>query len=562
MAAQALYRKWRSQTFEEIVGQEHVTRTLQNALREGRLAHAYLFAGPRGTGKTSTARILAKAVNCLAEPEKRPCNQCSICQAINEGRLLDLVEIDAASNTSVDDIRDLRDKVGFRPNEARMKFYIIDEVHMLSNSAFNALLKTLEEPPPHVVFVLCTTEPHRIPPTVLSRCQRFDFRRISTADITAHLARIVAAEGYKAEPEALTLIARTATGSMRDAISLLDQLLAYGEQKITVAQVRDVLGMISERTVSDWVAALARRDVQSGLTVLNQLVMEGVELRELARQVLAYLRGILLLKVGGGAASLDVDADTLARMKETADAFTMPHLIRSVRLFSQAATELRNTVQPQLPLELAFVEAATAAEPAVSAAPSEAMQVEAAPATQPASPAASGGPHPEQTASHPAEREAADQASEAHPPEAEKQEQLSGAEKLARLRDAWGMVRQELQTTSPAALGVLSSRRGVRFLAVEGQEVIIGYQERARYSVESILQRPEVVQALEHALSKVFGSPHTVKYVPEELYRPASQAPKEEGKPSSPQASAGEGEVTDPLVQAAIDEYGAKAERI
>ena len=200
--AQALYRKWRSQTFDEVVGQEHVMQTLRNALRENRVAHAYLFAGPRGTGKTSTARILAKALNCTAPEAERPCDKCPTCVAISEGRMLDLIEIDAASNNSVDDIRELRDKVGFRPSEGSYKIYIIDEVHMLSNSAFNALLKTLEEPPPHARFILATTEPHKIPATVLSRCQRFDFRRIPVPEIAAHLRHIIEAEGFQAEAEA------------------------------------------------------------------------------------------------------------------------------------------------------------------------------------------------------------------------------------------------------------------------------------------------------------------------------------------------------------------------
>ncbi|MCB0122259.1 MAG: DNA polymerase III subunit gamma/tau, partial [Caldilineaceae bacterium] len=228
--AQALYRKWRSQTFDQVVGQEHVITTLRNALRDNRVAHAYLFAGPRGTGKTSIARILAKALNCTAPEGERPCDQCPTCVAITEGRMLDLIEIDAASNNSVDDIRDLRDKVNFRPSEGRFKVYIIDEVHMLSISAFNALLKTLEEPPPHARFMLATTEPHKIPATILSRCQRFDLRRIAVPEIVNHLHYIAKEEGFTAEDEALTAIARGAQGCMRDAISLLDQMLSYGNE--------------------------------------------------------------------------------------------------------------------------------------------------------------------------------------------------------------------------------------------------------------------------------------------------------------------------------------------
>src|SRR5512146_2233789 len=215
--AQALYRRWRSQTFEDVVGQEHVALTLRNALRAGHQSHAYLFTGPRGTGKTSTARILAKALNCLAEDTSaRPCNQCRICAAITDGSLLDLIEIDAASNRGIDEIRELREKIGFRPGEARYKVYISDEVHVLTKEAFNALLKTLEEPPPHAVFVLATTEPDRVPETVRSRCQRFDFRRIPATLIQQHLAEILTSEGGQAAPEALAAISRRATGSMRD----------------------------------------------------------------------------------------------------------------------------------------------------------------------------------------------------------------------------------------------------------------------------------------------------------------------------------------------------------
>ena len=245
MASQALYRKWRSRTFEDIVAQDHVTHTLANALHSGRIAHAYLFTGPRGTGKTSTARLLAKAANCLGpEDGPRPCNQCPICQAVDEGRLIDLIEIDAASNRGIDEIRDLREKVNFRPNEARYKVYVIDEVHMLTNEAFNALLKTLEEPPGHVIFVLATTEPHKIPATVLSRCQRFDFRRIPAADIVGRLRYIAEQEGILVKDDALAFIARQATGSLRDAISLLDQLVAYGEETVSVEQVQQILGLV------------------------------------------------------------------------------------------------------------------------------------------------------------------------------------------------------------------------------------------------------------------------------------------------------------------------------
>jgi len=254
--SQAYYRKWRPQGWDEVIGQEHIVRTLRSALEQGNLAHAYLFSGPRGTGKTTTARIIAKAVNCLAEEQNaRPCNQCENCEAINQGRFLDLIEIDAASNTSVDDIRDLREKINFSPNKGRYKVYIIDEVHMLSNAAFNALLKTLEEPPAHAIFVLATTEVHKIPATVLSRCQRHEFRRIPLNFIQALLKDIAEKENVQVEPAALTAIARQATGSMRDAVSLLDQLASTGSQ-VTLELTQQVLGTAAGESVYEVIEAI------------------------------------------------------------------------------------------------------------------------------------------------------------------------------------------------------------------------------------------------------------------------------------------------------------------
>ena len=363
MAAQALYRKWRSQTFDDVVGQEHITVTLRNALREGRLSHAYLFTGPRGTGKTSTARILAKAINCLAEdPAARPCNACRICLAITEGRQLDLIEIDAASNRGIDEIRDLREKIGFRPNEARYKVYIIDEVHMLTKEAFNALLKTLEEPPPHAVFVLATTEPDRVPETVRSRCQRFDFRRIPTSEIVEHLAEILKAEGGQAETEALVAIARRSTGSMRDAVSLLDQLLSYGDDRLTLNRVESVLGLINAQTIGELTDYLAANDTAAGLALINRLVSDGVELGQLADQIVAYLRGVLFMRVTRAPEQLDLPQDVVTMMARQAEKLTPAAILSALREFSEARAALRDQVPgvPQLPIEMAFLRGALA----------------------------------------------------------------------------------------------------------------------------------------------------------------------------------------------------------
>ena len=368
--AQALYRKWRSQTFEEVVGQEHVTNTLLNALREERVAHAYLFAGPRGTGKTSTARILAKALNCTDE-DAPPCNNCSLCTAINEGRLLDLIEIDAASNNSVDDIRELREKVGFQPSEARYKVYIIDEVHMLSSSAFNALLKTLEEPPPYARFVLATTEPHRIPATVLSRCQRFDFRRIPVAEITAHLSHIASHEGCNVDHAALQAIARSAQGCMRDAVSLLDQMTSYGgankdgeQPEINLEQVQQVLGTAASATVAEFVDVLASEDIAAGLQLVHQLLLQGASLHEFARQVVEHLRAVMHVQmVGDGALLEDRPPEPLETLQQQAKRIPASQTLRAIKRLSQAMAELKGEYQPQLPLELALVELIQSPQP-------------------------------------------------------------------------------------------------------------------------------------------------------------------------------------------------------
>ena len=353
--SQALYRKWRPHRWEQVIGQQHIVQTLRNAVTAQRVAHAYLFAGPRGTGKTTTARLLAKAVNCLdGDLAARPCDRCVHCQSVNQGRFLDLIEIDAASNTSVEDVRDLRDKINFRPNQADYKVYIIDEVHMLSTAAFNALLKTLEEPPPHAIFILATTEIHKIPATVLSRCQRHEFRRVPVQDIVAHLKEIVTVEELDVSDEALTLIARQSTGSVRDAISLLDQLASTGHS-VTLEVAQTVLGTAASQAILDLVEAILSEQAGSGLDHLHHALDAGSDPRQFARQIVDYLRSLLLVRMGN-AAQVEATTEMRAQMARHAQMFSVEELLEIIRAFNQAANDARSAWQPALPLEIALIE--------------------------------------------------------------------------------------------------------------------------------------------------------------------------------------------------------------
>jgi len=374
MVSQVFYRRWRPQTLAEVVGQEQVTKTLQNALSSGHVSHAYLFCGPRGTGKTSTGRILAKAVNCLTNEGKgEPCNACEMCQAITQGRALDVIEIDAASHTGVDNIRDLRERVNYAPNQARYKVYIIDEVHMLSTSASNALLKTLEEPPPHVIFILATTEVHKVLPTIMSRCQRFDFRRISQADVVSKLTLIGKKETIKIEPEALRLIARAATGSLRDAENLLEQLTTYYGKEVTLPQVQTILGITGDWRAKEMIRHIVNNDVAAGVSTINRINGDGLDLRQFNRELVEYLRALLLVKTGS-AESVELPAEDIAELKELASRASLPQILKAVKLFGQLDLSLDN--YSTLPLELALVDATlpSGKEPPVTKLEPEARQ--------------------------------------------------------------------------------------------------------------------------------------------------------------------------------------------
>jgi DNA polymerase-3 subunit gamma/tau len=355
LAHLALYREFRPQRFADVVGQEHITRTLRNAIVHHRLHHAYLLSGPRGTGKTTVARLLAKAVNCLQPVDGEPCNECSACTSINTGDAMDILEIDAASNRGIDEIRDLRDKVRFAPVDLTYKVYIIDEVHMLSEPAFNALLKTLEEPPPHVIFVLATTEKHKLPITILSRCQAFDYHRHSVTDIIGRLEYVCDHVGMKAQPEALTAIARQAEGGMRDALSLLDQVMAFAEGEITLQDTLHVLGATPLDQFLQLDDHLTAGSVGGALLLLDELVRQGKDLRQLVRDLLAHLRDLLMLKVEAGGSVLDLPPHALAGMKERAGKLDQAQILGAIRLLSQLETEMRFAASPRLLVEVALI---------------------------------------------------------------------------------------------------------------------------------------------------------------------------------------------------------------
>ncbi len=356
MAYTALYREWRPKTFEDVIGQEHITTTLKNQILNDRIAHAYLFCGTRGTGKTSTAKVFAKALNCLNLNEGEPCNECENCKRINEGLLMDVTELDAASNNGVDKIRDIIDDAKYPPQEARFKIYIMDEVHMLSTGAVNAFLKTLEEPPQNVIFILATTDPQKLPITILSRCQRFDFRRISNDEIVSRLRKIVEAKGVFAEDKSLQLISRVSDGAMRDSLSILDQAIAMGDGNVDYSELVAMLGLVTNEYLFQIVSACIERDIEKSMQIIDKIVFAGKDVYLFIKDLIAHYRNLLMVKVTNNPDEvLDMSLENIQLLKEQADRIRVEEIMRCIRIFQECESDAKATKQARLYLELSVI---------------------------------------------------------------------------------------------------------------------------------------------------------------------------------------------------------------
>lgn len=519
-----LARKWRPQTFEEVVGQEHITRTLRNAILTKKVAHAYLFAGPRGIGKTTTARLLAKALNCVNGPTVKPCNKCSSCQEITDSISLDVLEIDGASNRGIDEIRSLRENVKFAPSRDRFKIYIIDEVHMLTQEAFNALLKTLEEPPEHVKFIFATTLPHKVLLTILSRCQRFDFRRIAVLELMGRLKLIAKEEGLKVEEKALFAMARGAEGSMRDALSILDQLASFSAgEKIVEEEVNAILGMVEEERFLDLTKAMIKGDTLRAVELVDAIIGEGKDPRLFCANLIEHFRNMLMLKVGGeGVELVDLPEDSIKRLKGEAAHFSFEEMEEAIATISQAEENLRRSQLGRIPLELAVIKL-TRLKPASN--------------------------------STEAKREVAPSGKNTLSLEKVREESASpepSTLSLEKVREGWPQVLERVKEKKISAEAFLKEGSPVK---VSEKIVTVAFPGELNFHKENV-ERNEIRQIIEGALKEVFAHDLIIHPI-------LSGSKRKEAKISQPGSADKEDELTsrlkeEPIIKAALDTFGGR----
>ena len=517
-SSQVYYRKWRPGTFSDLAGQEHVGNTLRQAVMQGRVSHSYLFCGTRGSGKTTTARVLAKAVNCLNPQDGDPCEECAICVSINEGRNLDVIELDAASNRGVEEIREIRDKVHFQPAQNRRKVYIIDEAHMLTREASNAFLKTLEEPPAHVIFILCTTEADRILPTILSRCQRYDFRRLPGQTIYDRLAYITDREGVAIQPDALRMVSRNAGGSMRDALNMLEQLAVSADREISLRDVEDALGIVRSDAYLSLAQQMLAGDTSGALETINQVIWEGGEPRQLHKQTLDILRAMLLLSWDAGD-TLDLPDDTMSGLRAAVQKTDAANILRAVRVWGEA--NLRYDAPSSLPLEIAAAEICRPAPMTNNTAP--AME----PSAQPQSAGGGRAPQP-QRGREPARPPPADrprqQRPASGPPPSRQPPPGNGNPPPARspmpaaapdsLQGRWGEVVRRLgrEKGSKYNLGALlrDCRLDSVHLSDDNATLVLPFSNAANLDrMQEELNDPRVRDTIEQAIEQCFGQRHS-----------------------------------------------------